>query len=102
MHRILTGAFLYFVVFFHNSITNQRKMEEIKRVMLMHDELTGMLVWLDDSKKGCNAMGYYVTPGYFVTSKGEDKGGMITERLVKLNLKPEDYKYAGKIYKIEI
>lgn len=76
--------------------------KEFQRVMLKHDELTGMLVWLDDSKKGRNAMGYYVAPGYFVTSKDEDRGGMITERLIKFNLKPEDYKYAGKIYKIEI
>lgn len=48
-------------------------------------------------------MGYYVTSGYYVTFQDEDRGGMIiTERLIKFNLKPEDYKYAGKIYKIEI
>mgnify|MGYP000282166350 CR=1 FL=1 len=70
--------------------------KEFQRVMLTHDELTGMLVWLDDSEKGCNAMGYYVT------FQDEDKGGLITERLIKFNLKPEDYKYAGKIYKIEV
>lgn len=30
MRRSISGAFLYSVVFFHNGITNQRKMEEIK------------------------------------------------------------------------
>lgn len=53
-------------------------------------------------EEGCNTMGYYVTSGYYVTFHDEDRGGMITERLIKFNLKPEDYKYAGKIYKIEI